>query len=78
MRVVVKWQITDPSASVINVRDLGGSSRDLTEKSVRDAISECSSADIPFKKKEIGLTIKEKLEFEMKSWGVKIISIEVK
>ena len=78
IEVKIKWQITDPSASVINVKDLGGSSTEVAGKSVREALSECSLADIPFKQKEIGLIIKEKIKIAMKNWGVKIISVEIK
>ena len=75
---VVYYQITDPKKAIMNVEDFAVASVKMSQTTLRDIVGKSDLDRLLMKKEEIGNDIKVILDKATDSWGIMVISVEIK
>lgn len=75
---VLFWVVYDAKTACLEVRDFSAAVELAAQTSLREAIGRLSAAQVAIKREQLDREIKEELAEQVDSWGVSVLSVEVR
>lgn len=72
------FQVTEPGASVTQVDDLETATRKLLHTHWQALAGTLTSADLPFRRQEIEITLRTRLDEASRRWGAKVTDLKTR
>jgi len=75
---LIYWKVTDPSSSVLQVKDFAGASQGIATTTLRAVIGDIELDDVLARREDINQVLRVKLDEVTERWGVKVTSVEIR
>ncbi len=75
---LIYWKVTNPSSSVLQVKDFAGASQGIATTTLRAVIGDIVLDDVLARREDINQVLRVKLDEVTERWGVKVTSVEIR